>query len=81
MKFYAVVGLVAASNALSSHMELVEKALSMAGSREQAHILLQSALATFGRGGDNEMEAHSQTVAVPIDEKKALTLKVSPTYS
>ena len=26
------------------------------------------------------MAVHSQTVAVPIDEKRALTVKVSPTY-
>ena len=27
------------------------------------------------------LDAHSSTVSVPIDEKKALTLKVSPTYT
>ena len=27
------------------------------------------------------LESHSQTVSVPIDEKRALTLKVSPTYT
>ena len=29
----------------------------------------------------NSLEAHSQLVAVPIDEKLALTVKVSPTYA
>ena len=27
------------------------------------------------------LDAHAQTVSVPIDEKRALTLKVSPTYT
>ena len=27
------------------------------------------------------LEAHSQTVSVPIDEKLAMTVKVSPTYA
>merc|ERR1711959_242516 len=27
------------------------------------------------------LDSHSQTVSVPIDEKRALTLKVSPTYT
>ena len=27
------------------------------------------------------LDTHSQTVSVPIDEKRALTLKVSPTYT
>merc|ERR1711977_419224 len=31
--------------------------------------------------GANNVDARSQTVSVPIDEKRALTVKVSPTYA
>uniref|UniRef100_A0A7S3CNZ6 Uncharacterized protein n=1 Tax=Strombidium rassoulzadegani TaxID=1082188 RepID=A0A7S3CNZ6_9SPIT len=46
----------------------------------------QAGLPSFGapKGSSNEqglLESHSQTVSVPIDEKRALTLKVSPTFS
>jgi hypothetical protein len=78
---------------LSSHMQLVSRALEMGGSRTAAKALLHSALETFegshsrAHAGVRMMndaatlEAHSQLVAVPIDEKLALTVKVSPTYA
>ena len=78
---------------LSSHMQLVSRALEMGGSRQAAKALLHSALDTFegshahAHGGVRmrndaaTLEAHSQTVAVPIDEKLAMTVKVSPTYA
>lgn len=78
---------------LSSHMQLVSRALEMGGSRNAAKALLHSALETFegahtrthnGVRMMNDaatLEAHSQLVAVPIDEKLALTVKVSPTYA
>ena len=38
--------------------------------------------ASAATGSDAALiESHSQTVSVPIDEKRALTLKVSPTYT
>ena len=59
----------------------------MGGSRNAAKALLHSALATFEgshahtRGSQQNVDARSQTVAVPIDEKLAMTVKVSPTYA
>ena len=49
-----------------------------AGSEAHAH--LSSALEAFGKTKDPN-DAHSQLVTVPIDEKRALTLKVTPTYN
>ena len=72
---------------LSSHMQLVSRALEMGGSRSAARALLHSALQTFEgsqahtRGATGNVDARSQTVAVPIDEKLAMTVKVSPTYA
>ena len=76
---------------LSSHMQLVSRALEMGGSRVAAKALLHSALATFEGSHSHSgvrmmndaaaLEAHSQLVSVPIDEKLALTVKVSPTYA
>merc|ERR1711868_249397 len=72
-------------------MQLVSRALEMGGSRNAAKALLHSALETFegshshahGRTRNDAatLEAHSQTVSVPIDEKLAMTVKVSPTYA
>merc|ERR1719329_942557 len=78
---------------LSSHMQLVSRALEMGGSRNAAKALLHSALATFEGSHSHThagvrmmndaatLEAHSQLVSVPIDEKLALSVKVSPTYA
>ena len=78
---------------LSSHMQLVSRALEMGGSRMAAKALLTTALETFegshsrshgrshARDSASTLEAHSQTVSVPIDEKLAMTVKVSPTYA
>jgi len=43
--------------------------------------LSNAAAALSGKSDAEINEAHSQLVSVPIDEKRALTLKVSPTYS
>jgi len=43
----------------------------------EVHQHLTSAIASMGA---NTVEARSQIVHVPIDEKRDLTLKVSPTY-
>ncbi len=78
---------------LSSHMQLVSRALEMGGSRQAARALLTTALETFEgshshahgrahlRNDAATLEAHSQTVSVPIDEKLAMTVKVSTTYA
>ena len=59
---------------------LVSEALSMTQSGTQAQAHLENAL--FALRSDAEiLDSHAQTVSVPIDEKRALTLKVSPTYT
>ena len=103
MKFVKAICLAATASAaesesfetigLSSHMQLVSRALEMGGSRNAAKALLHSALETF-EGSHTKthsgvrmmndaaaLEAHSQLVSVPIDEKLALTVKVSPTHA
>ena len=42
---------------------------------------LTNAAASLTKNDAATLEAHSQLVSVPIDEKRALTLKVSPTYT
>merc|ERR1712086_959668 len=57
---------------------LIVEAQSMVGLEASAH--LSAALGAMKT--DSEiLESHSQIVNVPIDEKRALTLKVSPTYT
>merc|ERR1719188_1843636 len=43
--------------------------------------LTNAAAALEGASGKDALEKGSQLVSVPIDEKRALTLKVSPTYT
>ena len=77
MKYIAAVAalMVANANASQAAAELVSQALAQVDASSMAAVHLNSALASMG--GD---DAHSQTVSVPIDEKRALTVKVSPTY-
>lgn len=67
--------LVAAAQSAS---ELVAEAMSKveAGSQAHAHLSAAANALEGSTAGDG-----SQLVSVPIDEKRALTLKVSPTYS
>ena len=77
MKYIAAVAalFVATSNASKAASELVAKALSQVEAGSEAALHLESALQSMGIN-----EATTQTFSVPIDEKRALTLKVSPTY-
>ena len=59
-----------------SASELVSQALLMTETGSAAHEHLTSAMAAM----NNNVDARSQVVHVPIDEKRDLTLKVSPTY-
>ena len=43
--------------------------------------LAMAAVAVQAKSDAEILESHSQIVNVPIDEKRALTLKVSPTYT
>lgn len=64
---------------LNSQMQLVSQALEMGGSRQAASELIKNALKTFDGDAAAALDSHSQLVSVPIDEKLALTVKVSPT--
>uniref|UniRef100_A0A7S3IZR2 Uncharacterized protein n=1 Tax=Strombidium inclinatum TaxID=197538 RepID=A0A7S3IZR2_9SPIT len=59
---------------------LVSQALSMTESGSQAEVHLENALHAL-KSDAQILDSHAQTVSVPIDEKRALTLKVSPTYT
>merc|ERR1719389_1293340 len=69
----------AAINLVADAMASVE-----AGSEAHAHLAnaMESLTGTDAKFTDAEILAsHSQLVSVPIDEKRALALKVSPTYT
>ena len=82
MKFsaLALVAVSAIQNKEAAH--LVNQALAMTEAGSEAKIHLENALSAMTTKSDAEvLDSHSQTVSVPIDEKRALTLKVSPTYT
>jgi len=62
----------------NSAASLIAEAQAMVGSQASAH--LDAALNAM-KSDAEILESHSQIVNVPIDEKRALTLKVSPTYT
>ena len=68
-------------DASQSAADLVSQALAMTHASSTAKVHLENALESLTSKSDAEiMASHSQTVSVPIDEKRALTVKVSPTY-
>ena len=76
-----LAALVASASASQSAEHLVSQALAMTEAGSAARVHLENALSSMTSKSDAEvLNSHSQTVAVPIDEKRALTLKVSPTY-
>ena len=80
MKFTQLtLAALAGANASQSAMHSVISAYNMAEAGTELHAHLGAALDVMGvaKGAD----ARSQTVSVPIDEKRALTVKVSPTYA
>ena len=70
--------MVSDANASRSAASLIAEAQSMVGAEASAH--LTAALGAMKTDAEI-LESHSQIVNVPIDEKRALTLKVSPTYT
>merc|ERR1719453_361744 len=79
MKFVKLIlGALAVTEAAQqkSANELVSQALLMTETGSAAHEHLTNALHSL----NNNVDARSQVVHVPIDEKRDLTLKVSPTY-
>ena len=79
VKLALVGAMVSEASATKSASELVAEAMSQVEVGSQAHLHLSNAAAALE--GDATVERGAQLVSVPIDEKRALTLKVSPTYS
>jgi len=82
MKFATIAALMLAqAEASQSASELVSQALSQVKTTSAARVHLENALSSMTSKSDAEiMASHSQNVAVPIDEKRALTVRVSPTF-
>ena len=78
MKFTQLAMAIAGASASQSALHSVISAYNMAEAGTELHSHLGAALDIMGA---NNVDARSQTVSVPIDEKRALTLKVSPTYA
>jgi len=78
----AAMAIEAAS--IESAQSLVQQALLNVEVGSAAAMHLQNAMQSMTTTGFTDAEIltqHSQNVNVPIDEKRALTLKVSPTYT
>ena len=74
--------MVAEASASQSAAELVAEAMSKVQVGSAVHEHLSNAAAALSQNDAATLESHSQLVSVPIDEKRALTLKVSqPTPS
>ena len=80
MKFGVLAALMGATQASKTASELVSQAMLHVEAGSQASVLMQNALEHMSAGDEKVLAQHSQTVAVPIDEKRALTVRVSPTY-
>ena len=74
----ATLAALLVSSSQAATADLVSQALSMVEAGSESHMHLSSALEALAE--NNSADARSQTVSVPIDEKRALTVKVSPTY-
>ena len=79
MKFYSFLCALGLAGATQNKEAagLVSQALLMTETGSSTHAHLTNALGALNR----DLEANSQLVHVPIDEKRDLTLKVSPTYA
>ena len=81
VKLTAAALMVSQVDASESAMDLVSQALAMTESGTAANVHLQNAMTSMTSKSDAEiMDTHAQNVAVPIDEKRALTVRVSPTF-
>jgi hypothetical protein len=84
MTFAALAASEASAASVESAQALVQQALLHVESGSAAAMHLENAMQsmTSSKFTDAEiLEQHSQKVNVPIDEKRALTLKVAPTYT
>ena len=84
VKFALAGAMVSEASAIKSQnqaaADLVMEAMSKVEVGSTAHIHLSNGLAALKTDAEIN-EGHSALVSVPIDEKRALTLKVSPTYT
>ena len=83
-----LVATTAATELMSSTMRhqralnSIYDAMSLVQVGTQEHTYLHNALVTMTMKTDAELlESHSQIVNVPIDEKRSISFKVSPTYT
>merc|ERR1719230_180386 len=87
MKFATLAALACAQAAAVQNkntMALVSEAMSQLEAGSEAHAHLSNAMQSLAGAEFTDAEilaSHSQLVSVPIDEKRALSLKVSPTYT
>ena len=82
VKFALAGAMIAEASASQTAADLVAEAMSKVEVGSAVHEHLSNAAAALAGKTDAEiLEGHSQLVSVPIDEKRALTLKVSPTYT
>ena len=87
MKFATLASLAIAQAAAVENkntMELVSEAMSQLEAGSSAHAHLSNAMQSLAGAEFTDAEilaSHSQLVSVPIDEKRALSLKVAPTYT
>ena len=81
MKFGVIAALLGATVSGSrTAADLVSQAMLHVEAGSEASVLMQNAIEHMSTGDEKVLASHSQTVAVPIDEKRALTVRVSPTY-
>jgi hypothetical protein len=85
MKFAVLAALACTQAAASqSAASIVAEAMTQLEEGSAAHAHLSNALASLNGAQFTDAEilaSHSQLVSVPIDEKRALALKVAPTYT
>merc|ERR1712146_395940 len=62
-------------------INLVADAMASVEAGSEAHAHLANAMESLTNTDAEILASHSQLVSVPIDEKRALALKVSPTYT
>ena len=77
VKFGLVATLMTQVDASAS--SLISQALAQTEANSESYMHLSSALESLKSDAET-MASHAQTVTVPIDEKRALTVKVAPTY-
>ena len=75
-----LAAIIASASASGATSDLVSQALLNSEVSAETKVHLENALSALSTGDAATLEKNSQTVAVPIDEKRALTVKVSPTY-